>query len=70
MFVDGGSQSQAPADNSLWGGFKQWFNQPFNVQMSALHWFYFFGLVIFISAAWGFILRHIYEGVESAAKAT
>lgn len=49
---------------SLWDDFKQWFNQPFATDMSALHWFYFWGLLIFVAAAWMFILRHIYEGVE------
>jgi hypothetical protein len=53
-------------DNSLWAGFKTWFNQPFSTDMSAVHWFYFWGLIIFIAVAWTFVLRHIFEGVERA----
>lgn len=60
---------QQDDSGSMWGGFKAWFNQPFSTEMTALHWFYFFGLIIFISAAWGFILRHVYEGVNTAARA-
>jgi len=37
--------------------FKNWLAHPFSSDMSALHWFYFFGLLIAISAAWGLILR-------------
>jgi hypothetical protein len=53
------------SDGSLLGDFKIWLNAPFSTGMSALHWFYFFGLLIFISVAWGFVLRHIYAGVEA-----
>lgn len=59
-------EPQAQNDTSLWGGFKQWFNRPFSTDMDAKHWFLFFGLLIFISAAWGFVLRHIYAGVDAA----
>jgi len=60
---------QTSDDGSLWGGFKTWFNRPFDQEMDALHWLYFWGLLIFISFAWGFILRHIYAGVETATAA-
>lgn len=60
---------QSQRDGSLWGDFKIWFNQPFAVEQDALHWFYFFGLIIFISIAWQFVLRHIFEGVKTAREA-
>lgn len=44
--------------------FKAWLRQPFSADMDAAHWFYFFGLLIIISAAWGFILKHIERGIE------
>lgn len=49
---------------TLWDGFKQWANAPFASDMDALHWFYFWGLLIVVAAMWGFILRHIYSGVS------
>lgn len=36
---------------------KTWLSHPFQADMSALHWFYFFGLLIMIGGAWGLILR-------------
>lgn len=48
---------------TLWDDFKTWINKPFATDMDALHWFYFWGLIIFIAVAWGFILRHIFEGI-------
>lgn len=36
---------------------KQWARHPFSADMSAAHWFYFVGLLILISTAWGLILR-------------
>jgi hypothetical protein len=38
---------------------KEWWSKPFSQDMDALHWFYFFGLIIAISAGWGMILRYI-----------
>ena len=56
-------------DNSLWGGFKTWANRPFTTDMDAVHWFYFFGLIIMISLVWGLIMRHVYEGVGAVQRA-
>lgn len=39
--------------------FKAWLNEPYRVDMSALQWFYFFGLLIVIAALWSLILRQI-----------
>lgn len=41
--------------------FTAWFKQPFSADMDALHWFYFFGLLIVISFLWSFTLVHIRE---------
>lgn len=37
--------------------FKNWLQHPYAEDMSALHWFYFVGLLIVISAMWGMVLR-------------
>lgn len=37
--------------------FKGWLRHPFQADMDALHWFYFLGLLILLSAAWGLVLR-------------
>lgn len=41
----------------MWDDFKRWAGTPYSDDMSALHWFFFIGLLIAISAAWGMILR-------------
>lgn len=46
--------------------FKSWLAQPFRTDMSALDWFYFFGLLIVISVVWGIILRHMRSLAASA----
>lgn len=38
---------------------RDWFSHPFSADMSALHWFAFIGLLIFISVGWRLILRAI-----------
>lgn len=47
----------------MWENFKQWVAAPYQENMSALHWFYFFGLLIVIAAAWNLILREIRQHV-------
>lgn len=47
----------------MWQEFKSWAAAPYQDDMDALHWFYFFGLLIVIAAAWGFILREIRQHV-------
>jgi hypothetical protein len=39
--------------------FKSWVAKPFAMDMDALHWFLFYGLVLVIAASWGLILRAI-----------
>lgn len=39
--------------------FKSWVASPFSSDMDALHWFYFFGLLIAISVLWSFVLREL-----------
>lgn len=39
--------------------FKKWWASPFQADMSAGEWFLFFGLVLIIFGAWGFVFRHI-----------
>lgn len=41
----------------MWDDFKSWAVSPFATDMSALHWFYFVGLLILIGATWGMVLR-------------
>jgi len=43
----------------MWDNFKGWLNQPFSADMDAIHWFYFFGLLITISAVWAVILHQL-----------
>lgn len=38
---------------------KAWAAHPFDSDMDALHWFYFFGLLIAISVLWGLILSSL-----------
>lgn len=47
-------------------GFKKWLAKPFSVDMSAVDWFLFFGLIIAISTAWQLVLRHLYAGIRDA----
>lgn len=44
--------------------FKNWLSRPFSSDMDALHWFYFFGLILVVGFAWGMILKHIERGIE------
>lgn len=48
----------------MWEDFKRFVNRPFSSDMDALGWFLFFGLLIAISIAWGFILKHISENFK------
>ena len=50
--------------SGFWDKFKTWLTKPFSVDMDALHWFYFFGLIIAISVLWGFVLKHTIGGVS------
>lgn len=43
--------------------FKAWLAQPYSDDMDAVHWLYFFGLLIAISIIWALILRTIKEVV-------
>jgi hypothetical protein len=43
--------------------FKMWLASPFAADMSALHWFYFVGLLLLTLFVWGLIFRHI-KGIE------
>ena len=43
--------------------FKTWLASPFAADMSALHWFYFVGLLVIVLSLWGLIFRHI-RGIE------
>lgn len=45
----------------MWTNFKDWLSSPYADEMDALHWFYFLGLLIVLSALWGFILRTLRE---------
>lgn len=36
---------------------KNWLQHPYSADMSALHWFYFVGLMLLLGAAWGMVLR-------------
>jgi hypothetical protein len=51
---------------SFWQNFTNWLGKPFSIDMDAFHWFLFWGLLIVIAIAWGFVLRHVYGGVERA----
>ncbi len=44
--------------------FKNWANKPFSVDMTALQWFAFFGLLIAINLGWYIIMREIRDIVE------
>lgn len=44
-----------------WDNFKGWLQSPYQEDMDALHWFYFFGLLIAIGVAWRLILHHTLE---------
>jgi len=48
----------------MWQDFKDWLASPFKSEMSALHWFYFLGLIIVLMVLWRIILRHIFETIE------
>jgi hypothetical protein len=48
----------------MWNEFKSWAKQPFSADMDALHWFYFFGLLIVISVLWGLVLRALRDATE------
>jgi hypothetical protein len=43
--------------------FKTWLASPFQADMSALHWFFFVGLLIILLGLWGLVFRHI-RGIE------
>ena len=43
----------------MWDDFKTWAGSPFAADMSALHWFYFAGLMLAIFATWRLIFLHI-----------
>lgn len=47
----------------MWEDFKNWSSHPFSADMSAAHWFLFVGLLIFIGASWGLILRELRKTV-------
>ncbi|MFA7335103.1 MAG: hypothetical protein WC130_12550 [Kiritimatiellia bacterium] len=40
-------------------GFKTFLQRPYKDDMTALEWFYFFGLLIVIAATWKIILSHL-----------
>lgn len=48
----------------MWEDFKAWAQQPFSADMDALHWFYFFGLLIAISVLWGLVVRTLQSAIE------
>lgn len=48
----------------MWNDFKAWAAGPFSADMDAVHWFYFLGLVIVISLAWGMVIRAIQRAAE------
>ena len=50
----------------MWQRFKDWLAKPFSVDMDAFHWFLLWGLLIAISIAWAFILRHVLGPIERA----
>lgn len=43
----------------MWQDFKAWAASPFSADQSALHWFYFVGLMLVIFTAWRLIFLHI-----------
>lgn len=45
--------------------FKTWLGHPFSTDMTALQWFYFWGLLIAIGALWYIILSHLRRALES-----
>ena len=48
----------------MWQDFKDWAGRPFSADMDAVHWFYFMGLLIVISFAWGAILGTLKRAAE------
>lgn len=48
----------------MWANFQKFLNRPFDNDMTAVDWFLFIGLLIAISVAWRFILKHIMEWAE------
>lgn len=48
----------------MWDDFRTWAARPFSQDMDALHWFYFMGLLIAISVAWGLILGSLRRASE------
>jgi hypothetical protein len=44
------------------GTFQDWLKQPFRLEMDALHWALFAGLMIVIIILWNRILSHMGEG--------
>lgn len=41
--------------------FKDFWNKPFDSDMSATRWFLFFGLLIVISVMWSLVIREVTE---------
>lgn len=44
--------------------FKQWLAQPFSVDMPAVDWFLFIGLLLAVMVVWRFILRTVEEAIS------
>jgi len=49
---------------AMWQDFRDWAKRPFSADMDAIHWFYFFGLLIVIAAMWGMILRALKDATS------
>jgi hypothetical protein len=50
----------------MWQQFKAWAAHPFSVDMTAMEWFLFVGLLIVIVALWNIILFHITNALRTA----
>lgn len=50
----------------MWARFQDWLNAPYHPDrgMTALDWFWLVGLFLTILILWGFIMRHIEEGIS------
>lgn len=47
--------------SEMFSGFKAWYAEPYQSDMSATKWFLFFGLILLILAVWKIIVWHLME---------
>jgi hypothetical protein len=43
----------------MWQHVKDWWNKPYDDNMTVIQWFWFFGFIIVLSVLWTLVLREI-----------